>query len=71
MLQDAVERNEENYLPRLWLAASYVQLGPQDDAEWEVAQIEMLVPGFSLSNAIASRQDQRLLDDLRMAGAPE
>ncbi len=71
-LEDAVEQNEENYLPRLWLAASYVQLGRQDDAEWEITQIDTLVPGFSLSNLNRfPRMRGRLLDDLRTAGMPD
>ena len=72
-LEDAVERNEENFLPRLWLAASYVQLGRQDDAEWEAMQIETLIPEFSLSNLLRAPIDdggaqERLLGDLRRAG---
>jgi tetratricopeptide (TPR) repeat protein len=71
-LEDAVERNEENYIPRIWLAASYVRLGRQDDAEWEVMQIDTLVPGFSLSNLhrFPGMRD-RLFDDLRTAGMPD
>jgi adenylate cyclase len=77
VLQDALERNELNYLPRLWLAASFVRLGQQDDAEWEVAQIEMVAPNFTLSHLAATlpmRDNElknRLLDDLRTAGLPE
>ena len=71
-LEDSVERNEANYLPRLWLAASYVQLGRQDDAEWEVTQIDALIPGFSLSNIHRfSTNDGGLFGDLRTAGMPD
>jgi tetratricopeptide (TPR) repeat protein len=75
-LEDALERNEENYLPRLWLAASYVQLGRQDDAEWEVTQIDALIPGFSLSKTSRFSVNDggardRLFDDLRAAGMPD
>jgi Flp pilus assembly protein TadD len=75
-LENAVERNEENIIPRIWLAASYVRLGRQDDAEWEVMQIETLAPGFSISNLGHHRMDDggardRLFDDLRAAGMPD
>ena len=72
-LEDAVERNEANFLPRHWLAASYVRLGRQDDAEWEAEQIAMLVPDFSVSNILGGNFDDggardRLIHDLRAAG---
>ncbi len=76
VLKDAVERNEENYLPRLWLAASYVRLGRQDDAEWEVDQIEMLVPDLTFDDLFRGPIDdggarERLRNDLRAAGLPD
>ncbi len=73
VLEDAVVRNEENWVPRLWLAASYVQLGRQDDAEWEVEQIQMLVPNLTFDDLFRGPIDdggarERLLADLRAAG---
>jgi Flp pilus assembly protein TadD len=43
-LQEALQRNEQALLPRLYLAASYIKLGQQDDAEWEIEQLKMQVP---------------------------
>jgi len=76
-LQSALERNENSILSRLYLAASYVQLDQQDDAEWEVMQIEVLDPSYTLSKVtdLHPLKDEslknRLLSDLRSAGLPE
>jgi adenylate cyclase len=76
-LENAVERNEALFLPRLYLAASYVQLGRQDDAEWQISELEVLIPGSTISHwkkivAIADEDlRQRLFDDLRAAGMTE
>ena len=73
-LEDAVERNEENYIPRLWLAASYVRLSRQDDAEWEVDQIEMVAPDLTFDDLFRGLEVDdggaraRLFEDLRAAG---
>jgi adenylate cyclase len=76
-LQQALERNEFPSQPRIFLMASYVQLGQQDDAEWEVDQLGMSHPQFTLSHlkAILPIQDKKLLEkfvsDLTAAGLPE
>jgi adenylate cyclase len=76
-LENSVERNEALFLPRLYLAASYVQLGRQDDAEWQISELEVLIPGSSISHwekivAIADEDlRKRLFDDLRAAGMAE
>jgi TolB-like protein/Tfp pilus assembly protein PilF len=76
-LEKAIERNEEVITPRLYLAASYVHLDRQDDAEWEVEQTEMLNPRYTLSylQKVQPFGDDdlrnRFIDDLRTAGLPE
>ncbi len=76
-LQEANERNEAGLLPRLFLAASYIRLGQQDDAEWEIVEIEALDPEYTISTyanmSRISNKDQlnSLIDDLRKAGLPE
>jgi len=76
-LQEANERNGAGLLPRLFLAASYIRLGQQDDAEWEIEEIEALDPEYTISTyanmSRISNKDQlnSLLDDLRKAGLPE
>jgi TolB-like protein/DNA-binding winged helix-turn-helix (wHTH) protein/Tfp pilus assembly protein PilF len=77
LLQEVLQRNENAVDPRLFLAASYVQNGQIDDAQWEIEQIQVLAPELTL-NVVAklfSMMDQKLADvylaDLRQAGLPE
>jgi adenylate cyclase len=76
-LEQALDRNQFPGQPRLFLLASFVQLGQQDDAEWEVAQLEMSHPEFTLSHlqTIFPMTDKELLEkfvsDLKAAGLPE
>lgn len=76
-LLQALERNETPSHPRLFLVASYVQLGQQDDAEWEVMQLETSHPEITLPHlqkTLPISDDElrnRLLNDLRSAGISE
>ena len=76
-LEDALERNPQAFLPRLFLAASYIGLGQQDDAEWEIDQVLMQFPDASLellaNTLLYENEDQMhaFLKDLRKAGMPE
>jgi adenylate cyclase len=76
-LQQALERNEIPGQPRLFLLASYVQLGQQDDAEWEVVQLEISHPEFTLSHLqqvlpiTDTELRDKLVSDLRSAGLAE
>jgi adenylate cyclase len=76
-LLQALERNETPSHPRLFLVASYVQLGQQDEAEWEVMQLEISHPEITLSHLqqtlpISDAElRNRLLTDLRSAGISE
>lgn len=76
-LENAVERNEAIYLPRLYLAASYVHLDRQDDAEWQITELEVLTPDSTISHwqniVVITDEDlrRRLFDDLRAAGMAE
>lgn len=73
-LTKAQERNENAMPVRLFLAASYVRAGRQDDAEWEVEQIRMTNPEETISYIAKSvpigpdRLKEHFLDDLRSAG---
>ncbi len=73
-LQEAAERNN-NFIPnRLWLAATYGQMGKLDDAEWEIDQVLTLNPEFSLDNWLETRPyknplyKEQLLNGLQKAG---
>ncbi|NNF96259.1 MAG: tetratricopeptide repeat protein [Halobacteria archaeon] len=76
-LQQALEKNPSVLYPRLVLAACYVRLGRQDDAEWEIEQVKMQRPGTTLSHLANTvpyeNQDLMLafLEDLRKGGLPE
>ncbi len=76
-LLNALERNENAVIPRLYLAASYVRLGRIEDAEWEITQAEVVNPAVSIANLeqIAPMADgehrTRFLEDMRRAGLPE
>jgi adenylate cyclase len=76
-LEEALEKNATAAAPRLFLASSYMRLGRQEDAKWEVEQSLMSDPGFTVSQIASTlplvdqAQLDRLLDDLRQAGLPE
>jgi len=76
-LEEAKTRNENAVPIRMHLAASYVRANRQDDAEWEVQEIQVLSPTDTISHLEAAHpiQDEALMnafvDDLRTAGLPE
>jgi adenylate cyclase len=76
-LKKAIEHNENALFPRLFLAATYIRLGRDDDAKWEIEQVEINSPGASITHITAAYpgsdqvQMQALLEDLRKAGLKE
>jgi TolB-like protein/DNA-binding winged helix-turn-helix (wHTH) protein/cytochrome c-type biogenesis protein CcmH/NrfG len=76
-LKHALERNEHAHLPRLFLAASYVNLKRLDDAQWEIDNVMVQAPDTRLKQiaaTIAFEQDahrERFINELRQAGVPE
>lgn len=76
-LQEAIERNEAVGIPRLFLAASYVNLGQLEEAEWEIIQAQMTHPEYTYTHLqkIMPIGDKKLFDrlfqDLRSAGLTE
>ncbi|MDX2477403.1 MAG: winged helix-turn-helix domain-containing protein [Gammaproteobacteria bacterium] len=76
-LETAIERNQAHVPTRLYLTASYVQLGRLDDAEWQITELEMRHPSITLSHweSVGSIVDgtikNRLFEDLRTAGMAE
>lgn len=77
-LLEAAKARNPNALPiRRMLAASYVRTGRDDDAEWEVEEMQTLSPNETLSHLQKTRisnqteSSQRVLEDLRKAGFPE
>lgn len=76
-LEEALERNAQVFLPRLFLAASYLRLGQYDDAEWEIEHVIMHYPNASLellANTLLYEDEELMnafIKDLRKAGMPE
>jgi adenylate cyclase len=78
-LREATERNEAAIIPRIVLAASYVRLGQMDEAEWEITQVEVIDPNYTISKftddaPLSHMEDEgvkRLIEDIRKAGLPE
>jgi TolB-like protein/DNA-binding winged helix-turn-helix (wHTH) protein/Flp pilus assembly protein TadD len=77
ILEEAQERNANAIQVKVFLAASYVRSGRQDDAEWVINELQVLSPTATitgLDNAIPIAVPEfkhALLDDLRKAGLPE
>jgi len=53
-LRQAIARNPESLEVRLFLAATLVQAGRRDDAEWEREEIRQLVPAFRIGDWLKS-----------------
>ena len=77
-LLEAAKTRNPNALPiRRMLAASYVRTGRDDDAEWEVEEIQTLSPQETVSRlkstsiSIHTESSQRVLEDLQKAGLPD
>jgi len=76
-LQQALQRNEHAHLPRLFLAASYVNLGRLDDARWEIDNVMVQAPDTRLKQIAATNafeineHSARFINELRQAGVPE
>ncbi len=74
---EVLERNPLMPMGRKWLAATYAQMGRQDDAKWEVEETLMIMPDFSISREAATtplrrpEDIRRYVDGLRGAGFPE
>lgn len=76
-LLEALERNESVFPPRLCLIASYIALGRQDDAEWEVENVLNSNNQISISHltnyGFVAHNDKgkAMYTALRKAGIPE
>jgi tetratricopeptide (TPR) repeat protein len=72
-LQDALSRNPDFSPARRWLAITYAELGREEEARAEVAEILRISPGASLDLWQAmpyknKADQQRFIDGLRKAG---
>ncbi len=75
--KQGIANNPASERLHVWLAAAYARVGEMDEAEWEVDQILMLNPEFSIQRmqqALPFKDPihlERLVDGLRTAGLPE
>ncbi len=75
-LEDANQRNPNSLFATIYLVASYVRAGRQDDAEWLVQEIQANNPRITISHLkktspASPKLLKPLLADLRKAGLPE
>jgi len=76
-LSEALERNENTRVARLLLAANYIALGLKEDAQWEIEELLMQSPSYSISKVANDRPilNKEYMDSylshLRQAGLPE
>ena len=73
----AVERSPTAMFVRWWLAAAYAQAGQQDDAEWQIEEMQSMGFKGTVANIVATGplQDQgylvRYQEGLLKAGIPK
>ena len=76
-LEKAQARNENALPVKVLLAATYVNMGRLDDAQWAVEQIQALNPSTTVSHLASTMVltepalKAKILDELRKAGLPE
>ena len=73
-LNQAIEREPESHLPRVWLASTFAEIGRFDEAKAVAKEVLNIEPKFSAlrwANSFKSRSHERLKDNLLAAGLPE
>jgi tetratricopeptide (TPR) repeat protein len=73
-LEQAVEREPDSHLARVWLASTLVEMGRLDEAREVSSAIVSIDPSFSVlswAESYRSKSHERLKDNLLAAGLPE
>ncbi len=73
-LNQAIEREPESHLPRVWLASTFAEIGRLDEAKAVSKEVLDIEPKFSAlrwANSFKSKSHERLKDNLLAAGLPE
>jgi len=73
-LNQAIEREPESHLPRVWLASTLAEMGNFDEAKAVSEAVLDIDPKFSAlqwANSFKSKSHERLKDNLLAAGLPE
>lgn len=72
-----LDRNQNARLPRLILVACYMAMGQAEDAEWEMEQLRLQAPDYSISFMLQEDPIRntptmnRYINQLRKSGLPE
>jgi tetratricopeptide (TPR) repeat protein len=72
-LKQAIEREPESHLPRVWLASTFAEIGRLDEAKAVSREVLNIEPNFSVlrwANSFKSKSHKRLKDNLLAAGLP-
>lgn len=73
-LEQAVKREPDSHIPRLWIASTLVEMGRQDEARVVTEEIKAIEPDFSAvswAQSFKSKSHARLKDNLLTAGFSE
>ncbi|MFT5503022.1 MAG: adenylate cyclase [Gammaproteobacteria bacterium] len=73
-LNQAIQREPESHLPRVWLASTLAETGRFDEAKTVSKQVLDIAPNFSAlqwAKSFKSKSHERLKDNLLAAGLPE
>jgi adenylate cyclase len=73
-LNQAIEREPESHLARVWLASTFAEIGRFDEAKTVSKEVLDIEPNFSAlrwANSFKSKSHKRLKDNLLAAGLPE
>ena len=73
-LYQAIEREPESHLARVWLASTLVEMGKFDEAKAVSKEVLDIDPNFSAlqwASSFKSKSHERLKDNLLAAGLPE
>ena len=73
-LNQAIEREPESHLARVWLASTFAEIGRFDEAKAVSKEVLDIEPNFSAlrwANSFKSKSHERVKDNLLAAGLPE
>lgn len=66
IFKESLERNNENITARIFLVPTLVRLGLQEEAEWELVELQTMNPDFSIERWARAQPftDKEVLDTL-------
>ena len=73
-LNQAIEREPDSHLARVWLASTFAEIGMLDEAKAVSKEVIDIEPNFSAehwANSFKSKSHERLKNNLLAAGLPK